>query len=122
MNTALATPLGTPLALPEPYAFEPGDVFAALAGLGVIRTAIAFVAFFELIKEVFLDDSLTPGVLVAFTLILTGSVLATAATGASRRARPVPWSIRQTSRADGRVESLAGLPEERPGSTGQGDG
>lgn len=134
------------------------EVLSALAGLGVICTAIAFVAFLELIKEagptratvityvnpaiavaagaVFLNESLTAGVAVAFALILAGSVLATAkaktrgtetgtgtATAGSRRtASPVPWSTRQTSRADGRVEVLVNLPEERPGSTGQGDG
>ncbi|ANB06136.1 hypothetical protein SAM40697_2176 [Streptomyces ambofaciens] len=180
----------------RPDALPSGEVIAALAGLGVICTAIAFVAFLELIKEVgptrasvityvnpaiavaagavFLDESLTPGVLAAFALILTGSVLATASTGPTatatvtpgapttpaaapaatpgatatsagtvapaataepaeitepaategpgRGARPVPWSTRQTSRADGRVKTLTGLPEERPGSTGQGDG
>lgn len=122
-------------------------VLAALAALGVVCTALAFVAFLELIKEIgptrstvityvnpavavaagalFLDEPLTAGVLAAFTLILAGSVLATAAgpaAGPGRRPRPVPWSTRQTSRADGRVESLTGLPEERPGSTGQGGG
>ncbi|GAA5204190.1 hypothetical protein GCM10023323_06130 [Streptomyces thinghirensis] len=128
----------------RPDELPSGEVFAVLTGLGVICTAIAFVAFLELIKEVgptrasvityvnpaiavaagalFLDETLTPGVIAAFALILAGSVPATAATGPSRRARPVPWSTRQTSRAGGRVESLAGLPEERPGSTGQGDG
>src|SRR5690606_5013499 len=137
-------------------------------------TAVAFVAFLELIKEagpirasvityvhpaiavaagtVFLDEALTVTVLVAFALILTGSVLATAAspkppasqptppeaapppsatpaqpspprpTAPGPRPRPVPWSTRQRSRADGRVDSLTGLPEERPGSTGQGGG
>lgn len=121
-----------------------GEVLAALAGLGVICTAVAFVAFLELIKEagptratvityvnpavavaagaLFLDERLTPGVLAAFTLILAGSVLATATPGPRRTARPVPWSTRQTSRADGRVEVLVDLPEERPGSTGQGGG
>jgi drug/metabolite transporter (DMT)-like permease len=120
------------------------SVLAALAGLGVICTALAFVAFLELIKEVgptrstvityvnpavavaagalFLDEPLTAGILVAFSLILAGSVLATAVTGPRRPSRPVPWSTRQTSRAGGRVESPRGLPEERPGSTGQGGG
>ncbi|BAC73594.1 hypothetical protein AQJ43_14635 [Streptomyces avermitilis] len=42
--------------------------------------------------------------------------------GARRVARPVAWSTRQTSRADGRVGVLEDLPEERPGSTGQGGG
>jgi drug/metabolite transporter (DMT)-like permease len=119
------------------------EVLAALAGLGAICTALAFVAFLELIKEVgptrstvitylnpavavaagaaFLDERLTAGVLAAFTLILAGSVLATAA-GPKRDSRPVAWSTRQTSRADGRVEVLVDLPEERPGSTGQGGG
>jgi len=110
----------------------------------VICTALAFVAFLELIKEagptratvftyvnpavavaagaLFLDEPLTAGILAAFALILAGSVLATA-TGPRRGGRPVAWSTRQTSRADGRVDSPSGaLPEERPGSTGQGDG
>jgi drug/metabolite transporter (DMT)-like permease len=99
-----------------------GQALAALAGLGVICTAVAFVAFLELIKEagptratvityvnpavavaagaLFLDEALTASIAVAFSLILAGSVLATSA---SRR--PVTWSARQTSRADGRVES-----------------
>jgi drug/metabolite transporter (DMT)-like permease len=102
------------------------QVLAALAGLGVICTAVAFVAFLELIKEagptratvityvnpavavaagaLFLDEPLTAGIIVAFTLILAGSVLATAA-APKRPARPLTWSTRQTSRADGRVES-----------------
>ncbi len=127
-----------PETLPSP------DVLAALAVLGVICTALAFVAFLELIKEVgptratvftyvnpavavaagalFLDEPLTAGILAAFALILAGSVLATA-TGPRQGGRPVAWSTRQTSRADGRVDSPSGaLPEERPGSTGQGDG
>lgn len=126
-----------------PSQMPDASVLAALAALGVVCTAVAFVAFLELIKEIgptrstvityvnpavavaagalFLDEPLTAGVLAAFTLILAGSVLATAA-GPKSDARPVTWSTRQTSRADGRVESLTGLPEERPGSTGQGGG
>lgn len=129
-----------------PTAVPSGQVLAALAGLGVICTAVAFVAFLELIKEagptratvityvnpaiavaagaLFLDERLTAGTLAAFTLILAGSVLATASPVGGRRrgGRPVPWSLRQTSRAGGRVEVLVDLPEERPGSTGQGGG
>ncbi len=138
-----------------PAAVPPARVLAALAGLGVICTAVAFVAFLELIKEagptratvityvnpavavaagaLALDERLTAGILAAFALILAGSVLATAgpvagaaraarAAGPRRGVRPVPWSVRQTSRADGRVEVLVDLPEERPGSTGQGGG
>ncbi len=118
---APAAALTRPSSLPSPA------VLAALAGLGVICTAVAFVAFLELIKEagptratvityvnpavavaagaLLLDEPPTITVLAAFALILTGSVLATAASGPRRSTRPVPWSTRQTSRADGRVES-----------------
>ncbi len=127
----------------RPAALPSAGTLAALAALGVVCTAVAFAAFLELIKEagpirasvityvnpaiavaagaLFLDEPLTGGVLAAFALILAGSVLATAA-APGPRPRPVPWSARQTSRAGGRVESLTGLPEERPGSTGQGGG
>lgn len=129
-----------------PSALPSAQVLAALAGLGVICTAVAFVAFLELIKEagptratvityvnpavavaagaLFLNERLTAGILASFALILAGSVLATAgpAAGPRRGGRPVPWSTRQTSRADGRVGVLVDLPEERPGSTGQGGG
>src|SRR5690606_34592114 len=157
-------------AVTRPPSLPSADTLAALAALGAVCTAVAFVAFLELIKEagpirasvityvnpaiavaagaLFLDEALTVTVLVAFALILTGSVLATAAspkppasqptppeaaappsatpaqpspprpTAPGPRRRPVPWSTRQTSRADGRVDSLTGLPEERPGSTG----
>jgi drug/metabolite transporter (DMT)-like permease len=112
--------------LTRPATLPSGEVLAALAGLGVVCTAIAFVAFLELIKEIgptragvityvnpavavaagalFLGEDLTLGIGVAFTLILAGSVLATA-TAPKRDVRRVPWSTRQTSRADGRVES-----------------
>ncbi|MGC0332326.1 drug/metabolite transporter (DMT)-like permease [Streptomyces sp. SAI-170] len=113
---APAAAAGWPAQMPS------GQALAALAGLGVICTAVAFVAFLELIKEagptratvityvnpavavaagaLFLNESLTASIAVAFSLILAGSVLATSA---SRR--PVTWSTRQTSRAGGRVES-----------------
>ncbi len=113
-------------ALTWPAETPSASVLGALAALGVICTAVAFVAFLELIKEIgptrstvityvnpavavaagaiFLDEPLTAGVLAAFALILAGSVLATAA-GPKKDARPVTWSTRQTSRADGRVES-----------------
>ncbi|GHH21897.1 membrane protein [Streptomyces lanatus] len=113
-------------ALTRPTSLPSAETLAALAALGVICTAVAFVAFLELIKEVgptratvftyvnpavavaagalFLDEPLTAGIAVAFALILAGSVLATAA-GPAKDEGPVPWSTRQTSRADGRVES-----------------
>jgi drug/metabolite transporter (DMT)-like permease len=153
---APAAALGLPHGLPGPR------VWVALAGLGVICTACAFVGFLELIREVgptrsmvftyvnpavavaagvvFLGEDLTAGVAAAFALILLGSFLATSAprttasvtvaasagpvAGGERPARRVPWPARQTSRPGGRVEpSPSGsLPEERPGSTGQGGG
>lgn len=127
-----------------PDTLPDGRTLAALAGLGVICTALAFIVFLELIREAgptravvftyinpavaaaagfaFLSESLTATFAAAFTLILAGSFLATAATGTRPTPRRVPWSTRQTSRADGRVEVLVDLPEERPGSTGQGGG
>ncbi len=134
---------------PAAAATWPGEVpdartLAALAGLGVICTALAFVVFLELIHEAgptravvftyvnpavaavagvaFLSEHLTPAFWAAFALILAGSFLATAASAPRGRSRRVPWSARQTSRADGRVEVLVDLSEERPGSTGQGGG
>lgn len=113
-------------AVTRPAALPSAQVLAALAVLGVVCTAVAFVAFLELIKEVgptratvftyvnpavavaagavLLDEPLTAGILAAFALILAGSVLATA-TGPGQGGRPVAWSARQTSRADGRVEA-----------------
>lgn len=114
-------------ALTRPPTMPSTPALASLAALGVICTALAFVAFLELVHEVgptratvftyvnpavavaagaiFLDEQLTPGVLASFALILAGSFLATAPAGQRRGARPVTWSTRQTSRADGRVES-----------------
>lgn len=107
-----------------PSTMPSSSVLLALVGLGAIGTAVAFGAFLELIKEVgptrstvityvnpavaagalFLGERLTVGVGAAFALILAGSVLATAA-GPAKGGGPVTWSTRQTSRADGRVES-----------------
>lgn len=114
-------------ALTLPTTMPSTPVLVSLVGLGVICTALAFVAFLELIREVgptratvftyvnpavavaagalFLGEPLTASVLASFALILAGSFLATAPAGPRRGARPVAWSTRQTSRADGRVES-----------------
>ncbi|CAL9442264.1 hypothetical protein SUDANB176_02271 [Streptomyces sp. enrichment culture] len=124
---ALAALVYAPAAIAtRPAGLPATGTLAALAALGVVCTAIAFVAFLELIKEVgptrasvityvnpavavaagaaFLDERLTGTVLAAFALILAGSVLATAA-APKPVPRRVPWSTRQTSRAGGRVES-----------------
>jgi drug/metabolite transporter (DMT)-like permease len=86
-------------ALTWPHTLPSGKVIAALAGLAVICTALAFVLFFALIAEVgparasvityinpaiavaggvwLLGERLTADMAVAFVLILGGSVLAT---------------------------------------------
>jgi drug/metabolite transporter (DMT)-like permease len=83
-----------------PDAMPSGRVLAALIGLGLICTALAFIVFFELIREVgtsrgmvftyvnpavavaagvvFLGEPLTGTIIASFALILGGSVLATA--------------------------------------------
>jgi len=83
-----------------PAEWPSGRVLAALAGLAVLCTALAFVTFFALIREVgparalvftyvnpavavtagvvLLAEPLTAPILAAFGLILAGSVLATA--------------------------------------------
>lgn len=131
----------------RPSAAPSPQTLASLAGLGVICTALAFVVFLELIREAgptravvftyvnpavavaagvaFLSEPFTAGIAASFALILAGSFLATAGSaGRSSGTRRVAWSLRQTSRADGRVKlpSPGALPEERPGSTGQGGG
>lgn len=99
-----------------PSSVPSAHVLASLAGLGVICTAVAFVAFLELIKEVgptrstvityvnpavavaagalFLGEDLTVGIGVAFTLILAGSVLATAGAGVRRGSGWRRWRCR----------------------------
>jgi drug/metabolite transporter (DMT)-like permease len=92
-----------PRSLPSP------EVIAAVAVLGVICTALAFLVFFPLVKEVgaaratvityvnpavalalgvaFLKEPLTIGIVLGFVLIVLGSVLAT------RRAAPPKASV-----------------------------
>jgi drug/metabolite transporter (DMT)-like permease len=97
---AFASVIYAPLAaVTWPSTVPSGKVLAALAGLAVICTALAFVIFFALIAEVgparasvityinpaiavtggvwLLGESLTVPMVVAFALILGGSVLAT---------------------------------------------
>jgi drug/metabolite transporter (DMT)-like permease len=93
-------------AIPSVFAL-PGEIAAAppveswlsLVGLGVICSAIAFVAFFRLVREIgsaratlvtymnmavavllgiiLLSEPITPGILIGMPLVLIGSVLAT---------------------------------------------
>jgi drug/metabolite transporter (DMT)-like permease len=89
-----------PAVLTWPQTLPDGRVLAALAGLAVLCTALAFLVFFALIREVgpsralvftyvnpavavtagvlVLGEPLTATILVSFVLILAGSVLATA--------------------------------------------
>ena len=91
--------------LQGPQAWPPGRVLAAIVTLGVVCTAVAFVAFFHLIAEVgpvratvityvnpavavglgvmFLGEAFTVATAAGFGLILLGSLLA-----AGRRATP----------------------------------
>jgi len=86
-------------ALTWPSQMPSAAVLGSLAGLGVLCTALAFVLFFQLIAEVgparatvityvnpavavalgvgVLGEPLTPAIVAAFVLILSGSVLAT---------------------------------------------
>lgn len=92
-----------PAVLTWPQTMPDGRVLAALAGLAVLCTALAFLVFFALIREVgpsralvftyvnpavavtagvlVLGEPLTVSILVSFALILAGSVLATAPRG-----------------------------------------
>jgi drug/metabolite transporter (DMT)-like permease len=105
---AFATVVYAPFAaLTWPSAVPAGKVLAALGGLAVICTAVAFVGFFALIAEagparatvityvnpavavtlgvLVLGERLTASMAVAFVLILAGSVLATRAGGGAAR-------------------------------------
>jgi drug/metabolite transporter (DMT)-like permease len=97
--TLAALVYAAPAAATWPESMPDGTVLAALAGLGIVCTALAFVVFFELIREagtsramvftyvnpavavaagvLFLDEPLTGTIAAAFVLILCGSVLAT---------------------------------------------
>jgi drug/metabolite transporter (DMT)-like permease len=109
VSVALVAVAYAPVALVRHPPEVPGArVIAAVVALGLICTALAFVAFFELIKEigstratvityvnpavalvlgvVFLGESFTAGTGAGFALILAGSWLATA----SRRSAPRP--------------------------------
>jgi drug/metabolite transporter (DMT)-like permease len=81
-----------------PHALPSGQSIAAVVALGVVCTALAFLIFFALIREIgpvratvityvnpavavtlgvlLLNERLTVGIVVGFVLILSGSVLA----------------------------------------------
>jgi drug/metabolite transporter (DMT)-like permease len=131
--TAAAVLYAPAAALTWPDERPSAEALAALAGLGAICTALGFIVFFELIREagtsramvftyvspavavaagvVFLGESLTPGTLAAFALILLGSFLATGTTMESTADEPARRPRRGLARDPA---------EERPGSAGQG--
>jgi len=115
------------------------NVFLALAGLGVICTACAFIVFLELIKEAgtsramvftyvnpavavaagvaLLGEPFTTAIVVSFALILVGCVLA--ASQAAARARPrIPASA--VARPQ-RTTATASSPRARPCLADGGD-
>jgi drug/metabolite transporter (DMT)-like permease len=88
------------LSLPKEIASNPSiESWLSILGLGVICSAVAFVAFFQLIREIgstrstlvtymnmavavilgilLLDEPITAGILVGFPMVLVGSYLAT---------------------------------------------
>ena len=97
-------------ALAWPREWPSVPVLGALAGLAVVSTALAFVAFFALLREVgtaramvftyvnpavavaagvlVLGEPLTPSILGAFALIIGGSLLATGVRPPGRGRRP----------------------------------
>jgi len=107
---ATALVYAAPAALTWPSRLPSAAVLGSLAGLGVLCTALAFVLFFQLIAEAgparatvityvnpavavalgvgVLGEPLTPAIVVAFVLILSGSVLATRS--GLPRPRPAP--------------------------------
>ena len=118
---ATALVYAAPAALTWPSQLPSAAVLASLAALGVVCTALAFVLFFQLIAEVgparatvityvnpavavalgvgVLGEPLTPAILAAFVLILSGSVLATRS-GLPRPQRATDPSPRQLRTAD----------------------
>jgi drug/metabolite transporter (DMT)-like permease len=130
VSVALVAVVYAPLAAWQHPASAPGGrVIAAVVALGLVCTALAFVAFFELIKEVgstratlitylnpavavvlgvvFLGESFKVGTGVGFALILLGCWLATA---------PPRVRFRRSTYADG--AEPAGVLEDRLGGPG----
>ncbi|HEV3461050.1 MAG TPA: DMT family transporter [Candidatus Dormibacteraeota bacterium] len=114
-SLVLTALLYAPLAVPQlPRAMPSGKVLLAVAILGVVCTALAFLVFFALIGEVgpvratvityfnpavalllgvaVLGEPFTLGAVVGFSLILAGSVLATRRTSALADPAPAPSS------------------------------
>src|SRR5262249_24739216 len=121
-----------PAALTWPHTLPSAQVLAALAGLALVCTALAFVLYFKLISEVgavratvityinpavavalgaaVLGEPLTPVIVISFALILAGSGLAT-------RPRP-PRTASGTRRGSLRPALRARRPARGPSHAG----
>jgi drug/metabolite transporter (DMT)-like permease len=125
-----------PAILTWPTALPAWEVLAAIAGLGIICTAFAFIVFFALIREVgaaralvftyvnpavavaagviVLNEPLTLPILGAFVLILGGCVLATSARSGRPRGTPPAGSV-PAPRRTGDRRAPAAPPGPRAG-------
>ncbi len=124
-------------ALTWPRAMPSPQVLGALAGLGVICTAAAFLVFFRLIAEVgparatvityvnpavavtlgvlVLGEHLTPVIGAAFAAILGGSILATRPSEAKRRG--AAWTEKRGTSDEGRRRPKAPLRRAKDAAT-----
>ncbi len=120
-------------ALTWPSAVPAGKVLAALFGLAVICTAVAFLGFFALIAEVgparatvityvnpavavvlgvlVLGEQLTISMAAAFVLILSGSVLATRAGGGAQSGNQESGQDQESTAAGGYLSARSGAPD-----------
>jgi drug/metabolite transporter (DMT)-like permease len=129
-----------------PSAWPSAKVLAALAGLAVVCTALAFVLFFALIAEVgparasvityvnpaiavtggvwLLGERLTPAMALAFAAILGGSVLATRTGGPAllEVGPPAPPEAGQPARPGGGAAPRDGGAAPRDGGAAPRDG
>lgn len=119
-----------------PGAMPGGRVLAALITLGLVCTALAFIVFFELIREVgtsrgmvftyvnpavavaagvvLLGEPLTGTIIASFVLILGGSVLATARRAPAAAPAPLPDDATPTPEPDDSATAYASEPAMKP--------
>jgi drug/metabolite transporter (DMT)-like permease len=130
-----------PAAATWPAAMPSGRVLWALAGLAVLCTALGFVTFFALIREVgavrtavvayvtpavavvagvtLLGEPFTPTMISAFAMILIGSVLATGPGRAPAGEEPSTVAVggQELPRAASRIQSTSHAVTDGPVST-----
>ncbi|WP_419994521.1 DMT family transporter [Streptomyces boninensis] len=133
----LATVLYAPgAALTWPSSVPSAEALASMAGLGVICTALGFVIFLQLLREVppsramvfvyltpvvavtagvvLLEEEVTGWVLASFALTVVGSVLATGRSGARDRGAEDPHLNRQRPPADAAAQSAESPAQPAP--------